>query len=123
MVNHIPISIYAKSMAMTWCISLVTTLIEVWEDLMDIAGNLIYLWMNLSKIHCHLNYYLLLLRDIDHRYTVAIVIVSRFGMRYRGSVKLQNDCHLQSERRSRKDHHFGQSRNRSCNAGKESITC
>lgn len=39
------------------------------------------------------------------------------------SVKLQNDCHLQSERRSRKDHHFGQSRNRSCNAGKESITC
>lgn len=32
-----------------------------------------------SKIHCHLNYYLLLLRDIDHRYTVAIVIVSRFN--------------------------------------------
>lgn len=30
----------------------------------------------------YLNYYLLLLRDIDHRYTVAIVIVSRFGMRY-----------------------------------------
>ena len=54
--------------------------------------------------------------------------LERNGYEYSGkedarSVKLQNDCHLQSERRSRKDHHFGQSRNRSCNAGKESITC
>lgn len=69
------------------------------------------------------------------RYTDAVddvlckvLAAKKNGYEYSGkedarSVKLQNDCHLQSERRSRKDHHFGQSRNRSCNAGKESITC
>ncbi len=37
------------------------------------------------------------------------------------SVKLQNDCNMQSKRRSRKDNHYGKSRCRSCNAGQESI--
>lgn len=37
------------------------------------------------------------------------------------SVKLQNDCNMQSKRRSWKDNHNGKSRCRSCNAGQESI--
>ena len=37
------------------------------------------------------------------------------------SVKLQNDCNMQSKRLSRKDNHYGKSRCRSCNAGQESI--
>ena len=37
------------------------------------------------------------------------------------SVKLQNDCNMQSKRRSGKNNHYGKSRCRSCNAGQESI--
>ena len=59
----------------------------------------------------------------DYSYYPAVNGYEYSGKEDARSVKLQNDCHLQSERRSRKDHHFGQSRNRSCNAGKESITC
>ena len=37
------------------------------------------------------------------------------------SVELQNDCYMQSKRRSWKDNHYGKSWSRSCYAGKESI--
>lgn len=37
------------------------------------------------------------------------------------SVKLQNDCNMQSKRQSWKNDHYGKSRCRSCNARQESI--